>query len=275
MARAEAIKNRGYVLSARNFYGVLRVRDDKGEQGGPGLRTLIHGTINHGSQLLMAGGDRIPTSYFGRGSGISRAIRTLGQKGPIRIGILGLGAGVTASLARAGDVIHYYEINPLVVEIADREFGFYRGCPAEKHVYMGDGRLVLEQLPDENLDFLAMDAFSSDVQPVHLLTIEAYATYRRHLKPEGVLAVHISNRYLDLEPIVAGAAARLGWTGIVVVDDGDDENYYSASTWVLVSPRARIFDNGNFQDASVDRLRANPKIRAWTDDYSNIIQILK
>jgi hypothetical protein len=134
---------------------------------------------------------------------------------------------------------------------------------------------VLEQLPDENLDFLAMDAFSSDVQPVHLLTIEAYATYRRHLKPEGILAVHISNRYLDLEPIVAGAAARLSWTGIVVVDDGDDENYYSASTWVLVSPRARIFDNGNFQDASVDRLRANPKVRAWTDDYSNIIQILK
>jgi hypothetical protein len=263
------------VLSARNFYGVLRVRDDPGEQGAPGVRTLIHGTINHGTQLLMAGAARIPTSYFGRGSGISRAVRALGQRGRIRIGILGLGAGVTASLARAGDVIHYYEINPLVVEIANREFEFYRGCPAEKRVYMGDGRLVLERLPGENLDLLAMDAFSSDVQPVHLLTIEAYATYQRHLQPEGILAVHISNRYLDLEPIVAQAASRLGWAGIVITDEGDEENYYSASTWVLVSRRERIFEDGNFQDASVDRLRANPKIRAWTDDYSNILQILK
>jgi hypothetical protein len=275
MARAEAIKNRGYVVSARNFYGVLRVRDDPGDQYGPGVRTLIHGTINHGTQLLTPGSGRIPTSYFGPGSGISRAIQALGEKGPIRIGVLGLGAGVTASLTRSGDVIHYYEINPLVVEIANREFGFYGASPAEKHVYMGDGRLVLERLPDENLDLLAMDAFSSDVQPVHLLTTEAYATYQRHLKPDGILAVHISNRYLDLEPIVEQAASRLGWTGIVVTDEGDEQSYYSASTWVLVSPLGRIFEKGVFQDASVNHLRANPKIRAWTDDYSNILQILK
>jgi hypothetical protein len=251
------------------------VRDDPGDQYGPGVRTLIHGTINHGSQLLTPGSGRIPTSYFGPGSGISRAIHALGEKGPIRIGILGLGAGVTASLTRSGDVIHYYEINPLVVEIANHDFGFYGASPAEKHVYMGDGRLVLERLPSENLDLLAMDAFSSDVQPVHLLTTEAYATYQRHLRPDGILAVHISNRYLDLEPIVAQAAAHLGWSGIVVTDEGDEQNYYSASTWVLVSPRGRVFEKGIFQDASVNRLRANPKIRAWTDDYSNILQILK
>lgn len=275
MGRQETIKNRGYVLSARNFYGVLRVRDDAGEEGVPAVRTLIHGTINHGTQLLGPGTDRIPTSYFGRESGISRAIRALGEAGPIRIGILGLGAGVTASLARAGDIIHYYEINPLVVEIANREFGFYRGCPAEKHIYMGDGRLVLEQLPDEHLDFLAMDAFSSDSVPLHLLTSEAYATYQRHLKPGGVLGVNISNRYLDLEPIVAGAAARLGWSGVVVNDEGDEETYYMPSTWALVSPQPRIFQSSSFSGESVDRIRANPKIRAWTDDYSNIIQILK
>jgi hypothetical protein len=275
MARAEIRKNRGYVLSARNFYGVLRVRDDAGEEGGPGVRVLIHGTINHGTELLMAGAERIPTSYFGRGSGISKAIHALGENGPIRIGILGLGAGVTASLARAGDVIHYYEINPLVVEIANREFGFYRGCPADKRLYMGDGRLVLEGLPDENLDFLAMDAFTSDAVPVHLLTSEAYATYRRHLKPGGVLGVNISNRYLDLAPIVGGAAARLGWSGVVVTDEGDEEAYYTASTWVLASPSRRIFENITFKDASVDAAHTDSKIRAWTDDYSNIIQILK
>jgi hypothetical protein len=275
VGRQEAIKNRGYVLSARNFYGVLRVRDDAGEEGIPALRTLIHGTINHGTQLRGPGSDRIPTSYFGRESEISRAIRALGEAGPIRIGILGLGAGVTASLSRAGDTIHYYEINPLIVEIANREFGFYRASPAEKHVYMGDGRLVLERLPDEHLDFLAMDAFSSDSVPVHLLTSEAYATYQRHLKPGGVLGVNISNRYLDLEPIVAGAAARLGWSGVVVNDDGYEEAYYMPSTWALVSSQPRIFEGANFNDESVDRIHANPKIRAWTDDYSNIIQILK
>src|SRR5262249_40038339 len=155
-----------YLLSARNFYGVLRVRDDPPDDAIPGLRTLIHGTINHGTQVKLPGSERIATSYFGSGSGISRAIRALGEAGPLRIGILGLGAGVTATLARAGDTLHYYEINPLVLEIAQQYFGFYRGCPAEKNLYLGDGRLVLERLAGENLDFLAMDAFTSDAVPV-------------------------------------------------------------------------------------------------------------
>src|SRR6202011_2975445 len=106
----------------------------------------------------------------GTGTGISRAIRAKGQSGPLRIGILGLGAGVTAALARRGDTLHYYEINPLVVEISNREFGFFKACPADKQLFMGDGRLTLERMPDEHLDFLAMDAFTSDAVPVHLLT---------------------------------------------------------------------------------------------------------
>jgi len=108
-----------------------------------------------------------------------------------------------------------------------------------------------------------------------MLTSEAYATYQRHLKPGGVLGVNISNRYLDLEPIVAGAASRLGWSGVVVNDDGYEEDYYMPSTWALVSPQPRVFQGAGFNDQSVDPIRANPKIRAWTDDYSNIIQILK
>jgi SAM-dependent methyltransferase len=275
LARAEVRNDAGYVLSARNFYGVLRVRDDPDTTGSAGVRVLIHGTINHGTQLLRPGSDRIPTSYFGRTSGISKAIRTLGESGPIRIGILGLGAGVTATLARSGDVIHYYEINPLIVDIANREFGFYRACPAQKELYMGDGRLVLERLPAENLDFLAMDAFNSDSVPVHLLTEEAYAIYRRHLKPTGVLAINISNRYLDLEPVVAAASEHLGWTGVIVSDEGEAEDYYTGSTWVLQSPDKRIFENILFRDGFTDPLKTKPNFRGWTDDYSNIIQILK
>ena len=272
----EAKELRGYTLSVRNFYGVLRVRDDPESKNLPALRYLIHGTINHGTQLKRAGGDRIPTSYFGPSSGINRAIRSLGERGPIRIGILGLGAGVTAALARVGDTLHYYEINPLVVELAKTQFGFWKACPADKKLFLGDGRLVLESLPDEHLDFLAMDAFSSDAVPVHLLTGEAYRTYLRHLNPEGIMAINITNRYLDLAPVVAEAALANGFTGIVVDDYGEDENYLSSSTWALLTRAPALFEHANFQDRwTFSKLKRKPGFRGWTDDYSNIVQILQ
>jgi spermidine synthase len=276
LARLERRANKDYLLSARNFYGVLRVRDDPPDDSFAGVRVLIHGTINHGTQLLGPGGGRIPTSYFGETSGISRAIRTKGANGPIRIGILGLGAGVTATLARAGDTLHYYEINPLVFEIAQTKFDFWKSCPADKHLYFGDGRLTLENMPEsENLDFLAMDAFTSDAVPMHLLTREAYATYQRHMKPDGVLAINISNRYLNLEPIIAEAAKEMGWSAVMVYDEGVSESYYVSNTWVLLTKAPAIFSHPNFQDANATSLQERPGTRGWTDDYSNIWQILR
>jgi hypothetical protein len=276
LARLERRANKDYLLAARNFYGVLRVRDDPPDDSFAGVRVLIHGTINHGTQLLGPGGGRIPTSYFGETSGISRAIRSKGANGPIRIGILGLGAGVTATLARAGDTLHYYEINPLVFEIAQTKFDFWKSCPADKHLYFGDGRLTLENMKEsENLDFLAMDAFTSDAVPMHLLTREAYATYQRHMKPDGILAINISNRYLDLEPIIAQAAKEMGWSGIMVYDEGNSESYYVSNTWVLLTKSPAIFSHPNFQDANATSLQPRPGFRSWTDDYSNIIQILR
>lgn len=271
----EARKNGGYLLSARNFYGVLCVHDDPETAGRSAQRVLIHGTINHGAQLLRPGSERVATSYFGPGAGISRAIRTLGETGVLRIGILGLGAGVTAALARSGDTLHYYEINPLVLQIANTNFGFLRACPARVQVFLGDGRLVLDGLPGEQLDFLAMDAFTSDAVPVHLLTQEAYATYQRHLNPGGVLAINISNRYLDIEPVVAQSAFELGWRGVVVADDGNEEDYYTPSTWILLCRSAKFFEHPNFQGQFVTRLRTTPGFRPWTDDYTNIIQIFR
>ncbi|PYT17511.1 MAG: hypothetical protein DMG59_07135 [Acidobacteria bacterium] len=271
----EVRRERTFVLSARNFYGVLRVRDDPETEDSTGKRVLIHGTINHGTQLLEPGSERIATSYFGTGSGINRALRALGESGPLRIGILGLGAGVTATLARAGDTLHYYEINPLVVDIATNQFGFLRACPADKQFFLGDGRLVLERLPGEQLDLLAMDAFTSDAVPVHLLTREAYQTYLRHLKPDGVLAINISNRYLNLEPVIAQSASDIGWSGVVVSDEGEDEDYYSPSTWILLCRSTNLFHHANFHGRSITRIEYKPGFRAWTDDYSNIIQIIK
>ena len=271
----ETQKERVYVRSARNFYGVMHVRDDAANSYGvPAERVLVHGTIDHGTQLLQPGSERIPTSYFGYSSGVTRAIRAIGKRGPIKLGILGLGAGVTAALARAGDTLHYYEINPLVLDIATHQFGFLPGCPAEKHVYLGDGRLVLESLPDEHLDFFALDAFTSDSVPVHLLTREAYKTYLRHLKPDGVMAFNISNRYLDLGPVVAQAMTEMGWSGVQVDDDGEDEPFYSGNTWVVLARSPQFFESPSFRGSS-KKLKPKPGFRAWTDDFSNLIQILK
>ncbi len=275
LGRAEIVKQREYLLSVRNFYGVLRVRDDPERPDHPARRILIHGTISHGTQLARPGGDRIATSYFGTGSGVSRAIVAKGQQGPLRIGVIGLGAGVTATLARSGDVLHYYEINPLVLDIARRDFGFLRACPAHPTVALGDARLVLESLPPESLDVLVLDAFSSDAIPVHLLTREAFQIYLRHVKPDAVMALHITNRFLDLEPVVTEAAKEIGWTGMTVTDDGNDENFYSPSSWVVLSRSATIFKHAIFQDGFVDTMRSRTSFRPWTDDYSNLVQILK
>jgi hypothetical protein len=275
LARGEVKKERGNVMSARNFYGTLKVRDDPATHDTPAERVLVHGTIDHGSQLLGPNTDRTPTSYFGRNSGVSLGLQALGQSGPLRIGVLGLGAGVTATLARAGDTLHYYEINPLVVQIANKEFGFFRACPADKQLFLGDARLVLDRLPDEHLDYLALDAFSSDAIPIHLLAREAYKIYDRHLNSGGILAVHISNRYLDLEPVVARTVSDLGWAGLTISDEGEAEPFYSASTWILVSRNARIFENPVLQRSGGTTLKPTPGFRPWTDDYSNVLQILK
>jgi spermidine synthase len=169
--------------------------------------------------------------------------------------------------------MHYYEINPLVPEIANSKFDFFRACPADKKILMGDGRLVLERLPSEQLDVLAVDAFTSDAIPVHLLTREAYQIYLRHLKPDGVLIFHISNRYLDLEPVVTEGAKEIGWSGVTVSDEGEGEPFYTGSTWMVLSPKREFFSHPLFQDATVAPMHGRPGFRAWTDDYSNVVTI--
>lgn len=275
LGRNELASRKPYLLIARNFYGVLSVRDDPPQDESPGERVLIHGTINHGTELKIPDGGRTPTSYFGPGTGLSRAIRAKGESGPIRIGILGLGAGVTASLVRAQDTLHYYEINPLIVDIATNEFDFLKDCPCDKKIFMGDGRLVLEKLPSENLDVLTIDAFSSDAIPVHLLTREAYKLYLKHLKPDGVLIFHISSRYLDLEPVVARIATEMGWNALVVADEAVDGSYFIPSTYIVLSRNRAFFKDRYFSGYSGSVAMNRPEFRTWTDDYSNIVQILK
>ncbi|MEO8050973.1 MAG: fused MFS/spermidine synthase [Acidobacteriota bacterium] len=272
-------KDRRYVRSVRNFYGVMHVRDDAGTEYVPAERVLVHGTIDHGTQLKEDTKGRITTSYFGYTSGVNRAIRQLrNQRGKLHLGVLGLGAGVTATLAQAGDTLHYYEINSLVPDVASHQFGFLKGCPAEVQIFMGDARLVLEQMPSENLDFLAVDAFSSDAVPMHLLTREAFHVYLKHLKPDGVLAVHISNRYLDLKPVVAEGMNEIRWHGRVIDDAGLYQPYYTGTTWAVLSPDEKFFATRYFagdEESVITPLLPQSGFRAWTDDFSNIITIIK
>ena len=264
-----------FELSVRNYYGVLRVYDLEENAYQTACRRLIHGTISHGAQLTDPEERRTPTSYYGPKSGVGRAIRYFEQRRAVRVGMIGLGAGVTAAYGRRGDVFRFYEINPLDLNIANTWFTFLKDCPADHEVLLGDARLTLERQPSQQFDVLAVDAFTSDAIPVHLLTREAFQLYFRHLNRSGILAVHVSNRYLDLEPVVARNAVDLGRVAIEVDDDGEDEDYLSDSSWVLIAPDKSPFYDPLFQVSGITQARPRAGLRAWTDDYSNMIRILK
>ncbi len=262
-----------YRLSERNFYGVLRVKDE--ESQGRTERVLMHGTINHGSQVLDDAFRYNSISYYGPNSGVGRGIRAIQAEGPARIGVIGLGAGVLNSYARPGDVFRVYEINPLVERIAQTEFTYYPHSPADKKILLGDARLVLERQESQQFDLLAVDAFSSDAIPIHLLTTEAIQLYFRHLKPGGILALHISNRYLDLVPVCASGAKAVGRQATTIGDDEDEANYVLDTTWVLITGSPKWLNTDAFAGASMTPAEAPAWFRTWTDNYSNVVQIFR
>jgi SAM-dependent methyltransferase len=267
----------GSRVLVRNFYGGLKVKDS----GDPGsleaTRTLTHGTINHGEEYLNIARRDLPTTYYGPNTGVGLAIREKQQAGAVRIGVIGLGTGTTAAYGRLGDYIRYYEINPLVLELARKEFFYLADCKAKLDVAMGDARLSLEQeLKDghpQNFDVLAVDAFSSDSIPVHLLTKEAMDLYFRHLRPDGILAVHISNRYLNLQPVLEGEVHATQKIARVVDTEDDDTQDVFGATWVLITSPATGFKGDLLSNSAP--LDSKRTVRLWTDDYSNLFKILK
>ena len=271
LARKEAEDRQGYHLMVRNFYGALRVRDD--DAGTEfATRNLLHGTINHGSQRLSPGEQYNVGSYYGQKSGIGRTMAEMQSRGPVRYGVVGLGAGVMSGYARPGDYVRIYEINPIVPTIAKSEFSYFPNSQADKDILMGDARLVMEVQESPGYDVLVIDAFSSDAIPIHLLTREAFLLYGKLLKPGGVLAVHISNRYLDLAPVCARGAEAMGRKGHVIYDEGDQ--YSNSTTWVIIPPDDSFMQTSSFADANISDAVAQEDFRAWTDDYSNIVGIL-
>ena len=263
-----------YRLMVRNFYGSLKVEDPDDPKDPDAVRKLVHGTINHGQQFLDPKRRDWPTTYYGPNSGVGLAIREMQKQGPDRVGVIGLGTGTLASYGRPGDYFRFYDINPEVIRLANSEFSFLKDCRAKLDIELGDARLSLEREPSQQFDVLAVDAFSGDSIPVHLLTKEAFELYFRHLKPTGVLAVHVSNKYLDLEPVVHGIAAYLQKRDSTVDTEDDDSIGVFGATWVLVSGNSGFFEDPLIHNAGV-KPAARSKLRLWTDNYSNLFQILK
>jgi spermidine synthase len=257
----------GAVLMARNFYGALRVNDTSQ------LRTLTNGAVNHGDEFLNPEFWYWPTTYYGRNSGVALAISIRARQGPIRVGVIGLGAGTLAAYGRPGDYYRYYETNPLVPSIAREQFHYVPGCRAKLDIVMGDARLTLEREAAQNFDVLAVDAFAGDALPVHLLSLEAMRLYFSHLRPDGILAVHVSNPYLDLQPVLAEEAKALGKMVRVVDSRPFRQSEVYRSIWVLVSSEQPGPDRTEMENSSpVD---ATKSVGLWTDDYSNVLAILK
>jgi SAM-dependent methyltransferase len=254
----------------RNFYGALRVVESKGPEGE--VRTLYHGTIEHGAEFLSPGRRMAPTSYYGPASGAGLALQYF-SSGTKRAGIIGLGAGTLSAYGQPGDEFHYYEINPQVLALARSEFSFLSGSAAKIEVTLGDARLSLEAGPPQRFDVVVVDAFSGDAIPVHLLTREAFAVYLRHLQPDGILAVHVSNQYLDLAPVVQQLASSYGYPAVLIRSAKDERQLISAASWVLMTQNRAFLARPEVVNAA-QPIPPRPGLRLWTDDYNSLLQVI-
>ncbi|MCL4795132.1 MAG: fused MFS/spermidine synthase [Bryobacteraceae bacterium] len=264
----------GNMVVVRNFYGEMSVRQYGDLYEWDSYRTLVHGAINHGEQYTHPARRREPAAYYCKDAGIALAVNARPIGVPQKIAVIGLGTGTLAAYARPGDLYRFYEINPLVENIANDYFTYLKDTEAVTEIVLGDARLSLEREAPQGYDVIAVDAFSSDSIPVHLLTIEAMRLYKKHLKEDGILGVHISNRYVDLEPVVARAAAELGrraW--MITTQDNDDGSCYGTN-WVLLTAREELLETDEFRLNGREAVPPS-NMRLWTDDYSNVFRVMQ
>ena len=267
---------RGAVSVTRGFYGVLKVTE--AEKGDPARHhlTIQHGATIHGLQYQSAERRTDPTSYYTSTSGIGRLFRTYKPEGGRRVGAVGLGSGTLAAWGRKGDTFRFYEINDDVEHLATSTFTYLKDSKAKTELVMGDARLRMEGEPDQQYDVIILDAFSSDAIPVHLLTLEAFANYQRHLKKGGAIVVHVSNRYLDLHPVVYRIAEKIGFPAITI-DDNDtafeDDGFYG-SDWIIMSRDAKLLQQPLLHDVASAPVEFSARVLPWTDERSDLLRIL-
>jgi len=218
---------------------------------------------------------RWPTSYYGLDSGIGLGMTAL-PAGSRRVGVVGLGTGSLTVYGRRGDSFRIYEINPQVEKLANSWFTYLKDCPGQITIVPGDARLSLEREPSQQFDLLALDAFSSDAIPVHLLTQQAFEVYDRHMKTNGIIAVHISNHYLDLEPVVVNLARQFHYKlAPIDYDENEDEWWLYGSTWILLTRDDAVVNSEPIRNACYTISTNAPKVPLWTDDFASLFQILK
>ncbi len=266
------------IYASRNFYGTLKITDREMPGDIEPVRRLIHGVILHGLQDLNLDYRQEATTYYGESSGVGLAIRHYANASPagIRVGVIGLGVGTLARFGRPGDQYRMYEINPLVIDVAQSYFSYLKDSPATISYALGDARLVLERESAQQFDVLVIDAFSSDSIPIHLMTREALAVYRRHLAPNGVVAFHVTNRYLDLAPVVEQLATEAGLNAALISDDPvvDPRGVMALSDWVLVTGNGDLLRDPSVV-AKRHRIVPIPGLTPWTDDFNNLFRVLK
>jgi spermidine synthase len=282
------VKDPAIVAAERSFYGALQVKNDAVEN--PTGRWLTHGRIQHGYQhygpdipyekrrnlnpeMLMR---YQPVTYYADGSGIGLAVKRHPRAGRLKIGVVGLGTGTMAAFGHPGEEIRFYEIDEVVKKLCDEHFTYRQDTPAKTEVVLGDARLSMEREEPQGYDVIAIDAFSGDAIPVHLLTRECLDVYLKHLEPKnGVLAIHISNRYLDLAPVVRALAQRaemrvenFHYSGEVSEDLQD-----TSSEWMLMTRNGAFFELPDVK-ASITK-QHDQQIIEWTDQYSNLLGIMR
>ena len=271
---AVMLANLPSLASARNFYGILRISEHT-DRNGP-LRELRHGTIRHGFQYLNEPQRSWPTTYYGPHSGAGTVLTALDR--PDRnIAIVGLGAGTLAAWGRLGDTFRFYEINPDVEAMSRKWFTYLKDSAARTEVVLGDARVELERELEaghmHDFDAIAVDAFSSDAIPLHLLTAECGDIYQRRLKPGGILLLHISNRALNLEPVARGLAEHLGWQAFLLVSGDNPATGESSSHWVLITNNAGFLARGGIARDGSPWTNRPPFL--WTDDFASLWHVLK
>ena len=279
VGRGIAEYSEGVRVMERDFYGVVRTADHMSPVP---YRSMYHGAIMHGGQLLGDSFRNTPADYFGPTSGYGRvfaSLREIDPKKPLSVGVIGLGAGVIAAWMKPGDRLVFYEISPRVVDIARREFTFLDDTSAKTEVVLGDGRLSLEREPPRGYDVLGIDAFSGDSIPMHLVTREAMAIYVKHLKPDGVIVFQATNRFIDLLPVVKRLAAEFGLEAVNVADEpetGEEgaDYWYSSTDQIIVTRNRKLLEWPRIAEAA-EEIHERPELPVFTDAHHNLLRILK
>ena len=258
----------------RNFYGDLHISQNYYESYKATARTLYHGVIEHGQQVFNPALRTEPTTYYGHKTGVGLSIDLCCGERPRRIGVIGLGTGTIAAYGRPGDVIRFYDINPAVPTIAQRYFTYLRDSKAKIEIVPGDARISMETEPPQNYDVIAIDAFSGDAIPVHLITSEALELYKRHIRPGGIIAFHVSNRFLRLQPVVKQLADHAGMQSVLISSADDEKIDVFSADWVLVTNSQAFLAHSELEDDKED-IVVPPRLRRWTDDYNSLLPILR